>query len=377
MTKLEVNLLPIVQLMLLSYVFTFLKSGINQNFIPIFFLWFAFTIVFPLTNKHLRYSIAMGVFFFSCGIIYFSNISFFNAETNSLKYFLQFVILTFGVNSFLRKTSQFRYSHLFKNWLDIFFTSVMVYSFFALIVNRSHWSNFVYPQYKNSYQILSDLLAIIGIIYSSKRTTLLNLFRVIVILYFIIILGSRSALLFYVFAILLSFGYMKLKNSKNKVKYLIGGTLVSMILLVLSIWEIMQNEVKYYRLFSILQLANTDSSTVRRVELWTDFTDNISNSLSMTFFGGGAYNVGGYVHNIFSIWQYFGFFNFVFFILLSILICITGLRNIQNLPLIFFLFLSMIISRAWNSPVYGMFLGVGLCTINRNVRLLFGERIHK
>lgn len=347
----ENSLAAIFAFMSIMYCFQFVEIFSGINFILLFWILISFNV---LINFRLLHGFIYLVFYSSlCMTSYIVNIVFFSSAVDVVKNILMFFVLSAAILLALESKRLSTTVHVFINWVFVVFVGFVV---MYLIGTKSHYSNYILPEYRNSYLVISDAVAITCIV---QFTAFKTGWRYLILFFgfmLILLLGSRSTMLFMFASLVVSF--LLSSGSKFKIKF---HDLIILGVGFFSIgYYVLDNVEMFYRLVSILDLEG-DSSKVARSELQLEFLEKLDNPRCFLF-GCGVKEVGSYVHNILSIWQLFGIISFAIFTLLvfvtSVVLFVRRYRFQYIYPLFIFCCLQLFFSRSVVSLVFPLLFAI-------------------
>ena len=250
----ENSLAAIFAFMSIMYCFQFVEIFSGINFILLFWILISFNV---LINFRLLHGFIYLVFYSSlCMTSYIVNIVFFSSAVDVVKNILMFFVLSAAILLALESKRLSTTVHVFINWVFVVFVGFVV---MYLIGTKSHYSNYILPEYRNSYLVISDAVAITCIV---QFTAFKTGWRYLILFFgfmLILLLGSRSTMLFMFASLVVSF--LLSSGSKFKIKF---HDLIILGVGFFSIgYYVLDNVEMFYRLVSILDLEG-DSSKVAR-----------------------------------------------------------------------------------------------------------------
>lgn len=299
------------------------------------------------------------VLLFYIGIIIFMNDAFVSEEVNELNQttFFQFIIF-FSLGLYLNKILKYEKTLTLLYWGIAVFWLSNLNDFFLLDLTKSGLND-------DSYLIYSDYFAILSllIVYLKRNSGLLILY-VLVSIFVIYTLNSRSAFVFLSFTLFL----MSYLMDNKFYKYSFIVLFVGIVYIVYSYidLDLLQN----MRMFSVLFGTDADvdgSAQARQFLMEANLKDIRDNWLIGNY--GGQYEMfglaGTYIHNILSYWRQFGLPVFFSVIYLLGFMGIQSFRIMKNrnkdkylLPLFtVYVILGMIFSKAYTYPTLWLLFG--------------------
>ncbi|WP_417776490.1 hypothetical protein [Stutzerimonas xanthomarina] len=336
----------------------FLKfTELVAGFDTVLYSWILLSIVFIGRFQAFSSVIFVCLFCLISLVYYWLNIVLFGSSSFVLSNILMFLVLGGLVSIFLSRSVS-KYEYILSLLLNFSFVALVVVSLLFIVLSGNHFSFYLGAQYKNSYLILSDILALFTICFfvSSQSWVkfLVGAFGGVLVM----LLGSRSTMVFMFVSLAIYFPFLfHVSRSREKIIY---TTLLLLSLCAVS-WYVYENIEMFYRFQSLLSLRE-DSSFLARQELKEFFFRSLTGRPSCFLFGCGTKVQGEYVHNYLSIWQFFGlplFFGTVLF-LCSVSLCLVKYtsRYQRVVPLFVFCALQLFFSRSIVGIVYPVLIGV-------------------
>lgn len=258
------------------------------------------------------------------------------------------------------------------NFFIFLFSTPIFIVFGYLMVMKTHFAEFLGVGFRDNYLILSDLMAIFGLLFLSysRIYLLIRLTLFCFIFLGVLLLGSRSSILFLLLSFFIFFLFEYFYFEKLEKVFSLFMVISFIFLFIIFLIE---NTDFFYRFFSIISILD-DHSTNERSLMMKIFWEKLIDSPIVFVVGGGVELEGTFSHNIFSIWQLLGlpsFIFFIFFIMLSFFkICKNPFFYRTILPLWIYCGFSLIFSRGVVSIVFPMILILSILLIC-NKRIFF------
>ena len=203
-----------------------------------------------------------------------------------------------------------------------------------------------------NYLTTSDLLAMYSLVLiGSTRTNIIEsvAFALITIVV-LALLGSRASIVLFVFCYLLS---IKKFNIKRK----IIAALLLIPAVVYGLSFVLRDEFGLFFRFNTIFALNDDESRGARSELMSIYFRNLIEDPACVFLPCHPV-IGGYVHNILSVHQYFGLIVWValLVIFLASIIRVNVYFRAPYFSLLIYSFVQVLFFRSWVSLVFPVFL---------------------
>lgn len=345
------RLLSLIALVLVSYSIKFLEF---VAFDSVSIVW---AIAAVISVGAIRYRDGLA-FFFIVGLFAISwSFSYVHGfiTTASLKNLLVFSSLGGATIYLLNLDSDNSRALLYFNR---FVALVVVFCALFLTYKGEHYSIYLGEEFRASYLIVSDLVSIFCLIYLLCYRNIEAIVVVFFSLVVVFFLGSRSSMVFLIGAAALGVWFVFLSTAGH---YLTKLFLI--VVAVIGVWQlaifVIDNHDRFYRLFSILEMSH-DSSYLERLQLQNYFFDSLDTPFCFLV-GCGPASDGGYVHNLLSVWQYFGFPLFLVVVIL-VMISLLYMLLIKSgmLPLYVFVLAQMVFARSWNSVTFALLVSISL-----------------
>lgn len=278
------------------------------------------------------------------------------ADADYEKHILTFIFFTPLVMQYLKDGSDFEYevnsSYFNVMMLNAIYLCVAFWILFVVYASQS-MGDFVVSEYGGAnYLTTSDLLAMmtLAIIGSRKINFFHSLIYLGITLIALALLGSRASIALFLLSYFFSL------DRKYWIKSIVFAVIfIGVVLIIYRIIEDFEGEM-FYRLKTIFDLAD-DESKEGRAFFFSNHLDHIASNPAC-FIIPCHPTPGDYVHNIFSIHQYFGLpIQLIVFYLIAVAVIklLNGYSTIF-LPLFIYVLTQSMFFRSWHSLTFPVFV---------------------
>lgn len=293
-----------------------------------------------------------------------------SAKQAIVNFVLTFTLFLIGYNINLYSSRLYRFNFLFL-FLFLFYISFIMLTTGDLMVNLKYLSVDDLEGSLSSYQGLARSLFVISIFLLSF-TKDKRVFVIIAIssIYILFSLGARSELVGGVFGVAVVYFY---KYGFRFKSLLVFSFVVSVLLICVFVFYDQLIDSRQFKVFSL----SKDESWNSRIYLQSLGLQQISDNFIFGEFGGHAFrsgSVGGYMHNILSVWAGYGLLHFIIYIYLCVAPTLSFLFNrvktdlmLFNIGLGFSCLLLIVFSKSMYWVVPGFLWGIYL---NKNYKAM-------